>query len=294
MSRTVFVTPTDGITAVASHIAQVLLPINLLEDFRDGAAPAGGNLNAGSFKIVNVAVPTAATDAATKNYVDAHPQLPTTGEKAALAGSKDPPGANNLFVTQADWSVHRDIVRFRDDFLGARSPSWTLAGAGGTYTQQAALGGVGLLATGATLNNNAILSFAGAHCVDTAAEPVLYILAALGQTANCIAQIGLYRDADNLIEFRFDSSVAATWKVRCRAGGVETLVDTGVLANTAPHSFEVVALGTEVNFRLDGGGTLVGANLPTGYLEPRIRIETLAASNATLAVDLVDLRARRD
>lgn len=293
MPQTSFVEPADGDAAVASHVGQFIAPIHDLEDFRDGAAPAGGNLNAGSHKVVNVSTPTASTDAATKGYVDGHPQLPTTGQKAALAGSKDPPGANNLFVTQADWAVNRETVRFRDDFLGARSPAWTLAGTG-TYTQQAELGGVGVLATGATMNNDAILSFGGAHCVDEAADPVLYILAALGQTTDCIAQIGLYQDADNLIEFRFDSSAAATWKVRCRSGGTETLTDTGVLANTDAHSFEVVVAGGGVNFRLDGGGTLVGTNLPAGYLEPRIRIETLAASDATLGIDLVDLRARRD
>lgn len=294
MPQTSFTSPVDGDQAQASHVTQFVAPIHDLEDFRDGAAAAGGNLNLGGNKAVNLGAPTANSDAATKVYVDTHPQLPTTGEKAALAGSKDPPGAENLFVTEADWAVDRDIVRFRDDFLGARSPAWTLSGTGGTYTQLAELAGLGQLSTGATSSNEAILSFAAAHCVDVAANPVFFVRAALGQVTDCVMAIGLYNDADNLLEVLFDSAVGATWLVRARNGGVETLVDTAVLANVDPHTFELVVAGGSVNFRIDGGGTLVGTNLPVDMLEPRLRIKTLAAADATLAVDLVDLRSLRD
>lgn len=295
MPQTTFVEPADGDAAVASHVTQFVAAIHDLEDFRDGLEPAGGNLNAGSNKVVNVAVPTAASDAATKNYVDTHPQLPSVDQKTALSGSYGTPGGSNPFVTADDLAVDWEAVRWRDDFIGDRDPRWDLSGTGATYTQESEVGGLGILSTGATMNNEAILDL-GHPLVAKEHYPLLRVIASIDQTADTFASIALYGDADNLVEFRYDSADSANWKVRCRAAGVETVTDTTVAADTSDHTFTIRMSLSSVTFTLDAGTPIVvSTNVPAEAvgLGPRLHVKALAASDVSLTVDLVDLTALR-
>lgn len=295
MARTTFTSPADGDQAIATHVTQFEDPIHALEDFRDGAAAAGGNVNFGSNKGVNVGTPTAASDAATKNYVDTHPQLPTTDQKAALAGTSGTPSSSNKYVTALDREYMWDAVRFRDEFVGDKSPAWTLSGTGGTYTQQAALGGQGRLATGGTSSNEAFLSLNGKQIVDGDSAPYLRVVAKLGQTTDVRASISLYTDANNLIELYYDSSAGSAWKCRCRSGGVETSdTITPATADTDSHTFSIIVSGGSVSFLVDSFSRPISTNIPSGLLEPRVGLRTLAAADKTMDVDLVHLVADRD
>lgn len=121
-----------------------------------------GPLDMGGFPIVNLALPGDPSDAATLGYVSSRID-PTVG------------------------------LSWRDDFLGARAPNWTLSGNGGTYTQNAELGGTGTLSTGATISNSAGLDFGGHGVVDVTKAVTVQSRARIGATTQVYAVLaGLY------------------------------------------------------------------------------------------------------
>lgn len=205
----------------------------------------------------------------------------------------DQDAANKIWVED---QVSPEGMRWRDDFLGARSSRWTLGGTGGTYTQNAELGGTGSLATGATSSNQAVLSFAGKGCVDKTTEPYLVTRAKLGHTTEIRAVLaGLYKDDNNLVEVYYDvTSSAGNFKYRCVSGGTETSVDSGVAADTDFHMFEIEVEGDDVEFFIDGENQeTISTNVPTALLEPRFLVETKESADKVLTVDVLHLEAGR-
>ena len=224
-----------------------------------------GTLDMGGHAVSGLAFPMNGQDAATRQFVE---------EQVTPAG-----------------------VRWRDDFLGARSSRWTLSGAG-SYVQNAELGGTGDLSTGATTSNSAVLSFNGKGVTDKSKDPRLAARAKLGATTQLRAVLAsLYKDDNNLVEVFYDAAATAgNFKYRCVSGGTETVVDSLKAADTAFHTFELQVddQAGQVSFLVDGGNAgTISTNLPTLLLEPRFLVQTKEAVDMRLTVDLLHLSADR-
>lgn len=254
-----------------------------------------GNLAMGNNKVTGLGSPSASTDAATKGYVDTHAQLPSTGEKSALVGTEGTPGTTNRYVTESDRTVRRDAMKFVDDFITNKDARWTLAGTGGTYTQNSELGGTGTLATGATTGNAARLSFNGVKCTDKTKSPLLLTRAKLSSTSQVgVGLAVLYGDDNNLVEIFYNPAAGANFKYRCVNAGTATVVDSGVAADTAYHTFSVNARSSDAIFSIDGANVQsINTNLPTALLEPRVALSTTENADKQLTVDFVYLEANR-
>lgn len=224
-----------------------------------------GNLAMGNNRITGLGAPVADSDAATRLYVDQQVDVMT--------------------------------VRFRDDFLGTRDPAWTLAGAGGTYTQNAEEGGTGDLSTGPAANNEARLTFNGRTMTRTSKLPRVVTRAKLSATTQVLATLaGLYGDANNLIEIFYDQAgTPGNFKYRCKSGGTETVVDSGLAADTGYHTFKIEVTATaSVTFTIDGASSAtLTTNVPSGLLEPRVGVQTRENADKRLTIDLYDLKANR-
>jgi hypothetical protein len=254
-----------------------------------------GSLDMGGNALTGLATPTGSSDAVPRAYVDGLPVLPTSGQKAALAGSSGSPSASNRYLTESDRQVARLAVRFRDDFIGGRSGAWVLTGTGGTYTQNAEVGGTGTLDTGAASGSSAVLTFGGKGLTSLAKSPSATLILRLATLSQVSAGFGLWYDANNRIDVFYDTSSGSSFKYRCMSGGVSTVVDSGVTADTAYHTFNVqVTGGSSVTFTTDGAASqTITTNLPSSLLEPRVSVSTKESAAKQLVVDLYNLEANR-
>jgi hypothetical protein len=210
------------------------------------------------------------------------------------APSADDDAATKLYVEQAT-----DVMtaRFRDDFTGNKDARWTLAGTGGTYTQNAEEGGTGDLSTGATTNNEARLTFNGKTVTKTSKKPKVVTRGKLSATTQLVATLaGLFGDANNVIEIYYDQGASGgNFKYRCKSGGTETVVDSGLAADTSYHTFKIDVTATaSVTFTIDGANSAtVTTNVPSGLLEPKVGVQTKENADKKLTIDLYDLKADR-
>lgn len=280
-----FTTWQDGVDTVAA--AQV----NNLQDSMDAVQTTLGVDPQGSYTTVGAGL----ADKVSKGGDTMSGDLDMDGNRVTgLAEPEDDnDAASRIFVEEA---VSPSGIRWRDDFLGARSSRWTLGGMGGTYTQNAELGGTGDLATGATTSNQASLSFNGKGCTDVTKAPFLKTRAKLESLTQVRAVLaGLYGDSNNLIEIYYDvTSTAGNYKYRCVSGGTETSVDSGVAADTNYHDFEIEIEDGDAFFFIDEANEeTVDTNIPTALLEPLILVETKENADKVLVVDLLELAAER-
>jgi hypothetical protein len=255
-----------------------------------------GAIDMGSHGITNLATPASSGDAATKDYVDTLANLPTSGEKAALAGSRGTPGSSNLYVTQQDRAVYPISIEFSDDFLGAKEGRWNVGGTGGTYTQNSEADGTGTLATGSTTNNLGKLTFGGKTCFSAGMSPRMLCRAKISATTNIKVFVGLWIDSNTGIFFQYNETTpAGNLKCVCVNSGTRTTVDSGVAADTSYHYFEFDANGTtSVSFALDGTPVAtISTNIPSSALEPIIFVQTQESADKQLTVDLYHIDGDR-
>lgn len=261
-----------------------------------GLSALASDVSLNSHKLTNVTDPTSAQDAATKTYVDSLPNLPSAGQKSALAGSSGTPGSSNLYVTQQDRAVNASSLLFIDDFFGARDARWTFGGTGGTYTQNNEANGTGTMATGATNNNSGQLSFNGKNCFKASMSPRVKVRAKISTTTKIKFFAGLWVDSNNAIAFQYNvTTPAANFSCTCVSGGTASSVDSGVAADTNYHDFEFDTTSTSsVAFYIDGSlVATISTNIPTGVLEPIVLIQAKEAADKQLTIDLFHLDADR-
>lgn len=110
--------------------------------------------------------------------------------------------------------------------------------------------------------------------------------------------VGLWKDADNHIIFIAEDLAGATpnWEAKCRALGVETLVDTGVPITAAIQllAIEVVDAG-HVKFYIEGiEKAEITTNIPTGQnLGPWFEVVTRENDYRWIKVKYVSILANR-
>lgn len=203
---------------------------------------------------------------------------------------------------QPQISFNEDVnhIFFKDDFMGARNPGWTLAGSG-TYTQNSEFGGTGTLTTGSTSDDEAFLRFDGKGFVQAGHWCEAVTRARLEDLTEVHAVLlGLYQDPDNLIEVYYEAaSTPGNFKFRCRSGGVETSEDSNVAADTEDHVFRlhlepwgpgVVRFNIDFNHE---GEVFIEDNIPSGLLEPNVGLATRENAAKELTVDLFLLKGHR-
>lgn len=98
------------------------------------------------------------------------------------------------------------------------------------------------------------------------------------------------------IYFRYtDGATGAHFRAVTRSGGVETDTDTGVVADTNNHKFEITvnAAGTSVIFKIDGSTVAtVTTNIPTGTghavgMSPMSIVKSVGTTNVNIFCDYV-------
>lgn len=206
-----------------------------------------------------------------------------------------------------------------DDFIGGSSESgelgrgWssTTVGGASAVTRLASVEahpGLVALSTGAAATNLAALhQGTSATSVTFAVGDVLRLrkTARLSSVANVRARVGLGTDltaaswgADG-VYLEYDSSVGATWRLVCRAGGVSTTSDTGVAA--AATVFFALALRRLPDETWDATVTddvgvqtrcdaIAGAPASSTLLVWGASVETLAAAAKVFTVDAAGVR----
>jgi hypothetical protein len=86
-------------------------------------------------------------------------------------------------------------------------------------------------------------------------------------------------DATNRIEWLYEAALGANWRARSVVGGVETVVDSGIVADTNWHEFRIIGITGLANFFLDGVSiATIITNLATGNLSPFIRSTSVTAT----------------
>lgn len=101
--------------------------------------------------------------------------------------------------------------------------------------------------------------------------------------------LGIYRDANNFVGFRVDTAVSPNWYAVSKAIGVETAVDTGIVATATQKKFDIFypTVGGDIEFRIDDVlKTTITTNkfVAKGHL--CLKVQALAAAARVLTIDL--------
>lgn len=188
-----------------------------------------------------------------------------------------------------DWA--RCIVEdFHGDSIDAR---WnTVLGAGASITLEADSPSRITLATGATINTNAILDENAFRHWSVADRMTVRVRAKMSSTANILHRpILLDFDASNRIEIIYNTSAGhAGWVLSTTSAGVATVSASLLTADTAWHNFELSIQTGSVKARVDRGTVIENtANIPTQNLQIRTLVTNNVAANKTSEVDLIML-----
>ncbi|GAI42551.1 unnamed protein product [marine sediment metagenome] len=183
---------------------------------------------------------------------------------------------------------------FSDHFIGSvLDDAWTVSGDAG-FT--AYLGeSVFTPTTLDVVNSKVRINFNGVYCFRTSWFPKIVAVVRPPWLTDIKFEVTLFRDSDNYIGFRFDSSVSPNWYAVCRNGGVETAEDTGVAATSDFTELKAdVETVNIVRFTINGVlKKTIGTNVPSTLLEPQIEVETLTDATKNLLIDSVDLYSDR-
>jgi hypothetical protein len=107
----------------------------------------------------------------------------------------------------------------------------------------------------------------------------------------------LRTDANNYIGFYYNETVGGTanWFARCCSGGVLTAVNTNVVLTLDWFNLEVwVKTSGFVEFRINGKlVATIETNIPSGFLEPYLYLQTLESAEKRINYDCVSLEQTR-
>lgn len=121
--------------------------------------------------------------------------------------------------------------------------------------------------------------------------------------ANTTIRNRLLFDGDNFVEFEYDTAQGHTdWWIKCRDGGAETDLNSGVAVNTDYHIFRIEChthTANHVHFYIDGTQTAnspINTNVPddpTDYLMPWFAVITRTTAARTMDIDYCYIRQER-
>ncbi len=196
----------------------------------------------------------------------------------------------------------RRRFHFSDHFLGdSLRDLWTSSGAS-VVVINAQDGGIVRLTTGAVATNTAYINWSNIRSLHVNKKVTIEVRAKLNQVTQCVVYpISLYFDSNNQVYFRVANvGAAANYFIHCTNGGVQTSLDSGVLADTSYHVFRIEAFPTgEVHFYIDGvecANSPITTNIPSDagdYLQPFMYVYTSENVAKSMDVDYVWIRQDR-
>lgn len=194
----------------------------------------------------------------------------------------------------ADFLARRPL--FYDDFHGSiLDDQWTLAGTGGvlysSYPHSVSIN------AGPVVSNTFRIDFGGKITVKSSSLPKFLFKLITLSTTDEFFLFALYWDTNNYIAFRVDTNVGPNWLAVCRAGGVETVVDTGIAVANTPTKFkiDVTQDGAEVKFYIDDvlKATITTNIFSATFVEPRLEVITRTGAYRAFQVDYVIIHEDR-
>ena len=189
-------------------------------------------------------------------------------------------------------SFVKSYVNFFDDFLGdtIMMPPWkrVATGSGWAVIEASGIGGIMEVRSGATSGGSCTMKFNGRLQFLASKKPKFKAYAHLEELTEVTVFIGLSKlDGLNHIGFRYIATGAITnWFTTTLSGGSDTNLDTGVVADTSPHTFRIEITPTEVKFYIDG--VLVNThttNITAEQQDPEFYIINKEDVNKRLHVD---------
>lgn len=180
---------------------------------------------------------------------------------------------------------------FKDDFSGlsVAGRAWEIYNSGGgSYSYPSDnIGGTVLL----TANANNYIWFRQSEAtggLTLARKPFLLWRGKLGSLTSIRGGWGAVNATTDEIEWFYDASLGANWRIKTRAANVDSITDTGIAADTNFHEFRIDADSTVVVFSLDGVPVgRITANLPTVILGPCVRVTSQTGSTRTVTSDVI-------
>jgi len=192
----------------------------------------------------------------------------------------------------------QDQLLWFDDFLGDQvQDEWRDVGNGSAIVVDQQTGGIVRITSGAVSENNHQIDWQDIRSLHVNQRISMEFRLKLTQTTNTRTFNSLFFDANNRVDFRYDSGVSNNWFIRCMDGGASTLLDAGVAADTSYHIFRIECFPTgEVHFFIDGTETAnspINTNIPddaADFLQPRFWIRTLENLDKSMDIDYVVVR----
>ena len=185
-------------------------------------------------------------------------------------------------------SLLLDNAYFIDDFMGdSLDAKWTdNAESGSLALLDNRNGGVLGIVTGAGGGDSHSVDWNDIRVFQQSKNPMFECRAKEVDAAGMEIHVGLWRDANNYIGW-FGRQGENFYAHSYDAGAPE-ITDSGVAVDTSWHRFSFIVSATDVKFYLDG--TLEAthtAEIPSGYLQPRLFVLSTPAVAKTLEVDYV-------
>lgn len=191
----------------------------------------------------------------------------------------------------------QDRLLFFDDFHGDQiQDEWDVSGTGAVIDQQT--GGIVRLTTTAVNGNNSHIDWNNIRSLLTSKKVTMEVRTKINTTANIHPTLQLRFDASNKIMFDYDTNTGdATWYIATENGGAPTEVDSLIAPDTDYHIYRIECFPTgEVHFYIDGvecGNSPITTNIPTGYLQPFLFVQTREAVAKTMDIDYAYARQER-
>lgn len=213
-----------------------------------------------------------------------------------------------MILPESQWLDRNNRIFFEDEFHGysggvvANGP-WTLGNSGNAGSASAQVlaavagqptGMIGVQSAAVAANDweSMSLGASAAQFGGGVAQKIPFVEAWIvpDQVTNIFFEVGLWDGtANNLVAWLFDTLVGTTLRLRATNGGASTTVDTGITPTAAAITSLGLAFSSQglvgiynQSMQAAAGvfGMTVGSNLPTGQLQPYVRVGSRTAAGA--------------
>jgi len=211
---------------------------------------------------------------------------PVATDEIAAGAVTEPKLADDILVDRMIESLFKRRDIFYDSFERAvLGDNWAESGDVGGWSSFG-ISGLMELNTTPVINKAWRISFGGAIPLSIWDFPKMTVRS-IYHSIEVALRIIIYKDADNYIGFRADTSISPNWQTVTRSGGVETVTYTGTpISPGMVPAYELkidVVSETQVKFYIDNVLKATHTtNIPIATFEPLIEIKTLAPIMKTL------------
>ena len=184
-------------------------------------------------------------------------------------------------------------IYFFDDFSGTsyNTNTWTTqSGSGSILLPESPIGGQLIVRANA---NNYYAMIAGLSLFVNTKLSVTW-RTRINSLTSSRAAFGAAQSTTSIIEWIYEAALGGNWRLRAYASATETVVDTGIAADTNWHEFTIVGNSGVINFFLDNAPVgVITTNLPTSSLGPFVKSTSTTAATKDIYIDWVEIYANR-